>query len=86
MTEQLHTDGNHLAGLLAELLAADPTTTLRRCQSCRAEHPLAAHRAYHGAGFVMRCPGCGDVALRVGECGGELVVEWRGAYRARRPV
>jgi hypothetical protein len=83
MTE-LYTDGNDAAGLLAEFLAADPTTTRRRCQSCRAENPLAAHRAYRGAGVVLRCPACGDVAVVIGECEGELVVEWRGAYRARR--
>jgi hypothetical protein len=82
----LHTDGNHLAGLLAEFLAADITTTQRRCQSCRAEHPLAAHRAYAGAGAVLRCPGCGDVAVRIGDCGDEIVLEWRGTYRARRAV
>jgi hypothetical protein len=85
MTE-LHTDGNHIAGLLAEFLSADMTRTQRRCQSCHAEHPLAAHRAYRGAGFVLRCPSCGDVALRIGTCDGELVLEWRGAYRARRAV
>jgi predicted RNA-binding Zn-ribbon protein involved in translation (DUF1610 family) len=83
MTE-LHTDGNGLAGLLAEFLAVDPTTTRRRCQSCGNEHPLAAHRAYRGAGVVLRCPGCGDVAVLIGECEGELVIEWRGAYRTPR--
>jgi hypothetical protein len=84
MTELLHTDGNEITGLLADFLAADLTATVRRCQSCRSEHPLAAHRAYRGAGVVLRCPGCGDVAIRIGECDDELVVEWRGAYRARR--
>ena len=83
MTE-LHTDGNHLAGLLAEFLAADMTTTRRRCHSCGAEHALAEHRAYEGAGAVLRCPACGDVAVRIGRCETELVVEWRGVYRARR--
>jgi hypothetical protein len=80
----LHTDGNHLAGLLAEFLAADVTRMVRRCQSCHAENPLAAHRAYHGAGAVLRCPACGDVAVRIGDCGGEVVLEWRGVYRASR--
>jgi hypothetical protein len=83
MTE-LHTDGNELAGLLAEFLAADPTTLRRRCQSCHDEQPLAAHRAYRGAGVVLRCPSCGDVAIVIGESEDELVLEWRGAYRARR--
>jgi hypothetical protein len=80
----LFTDGNHVAGLLAEFLSADMTSTQRRCQSCHAEHPLAAHRAYHGAGVVLRCPSCEDVALRIGTSDGELVLEWRGAYRTRR--
>jgi len=83
MTE-LHTDGNHIAGLLAEFLAVEPTTTRRRCQSCHREHPLAAHRAYRGAGVVLRCPGCGDVAVRIAERGDELVIEWRGTYRSGR--
>jgi Family of unknown function (DUF6510) len=83
MTE-LHTDGNDLAGLLAEVLVADPTTVRRRCQSCRNEHALAEHRAYRGAGVVLRCPGCGDVAIVIGECRDELVLEWRGAYRIAR--
>ena len=83
MTE-LHTDGNGLAGVLAEFLAVEATTTRRRCQSCRAEHPLAAHRAYRGAGIVLRCPGCGDVALVIGESETELVIEWRGTYRTPR--
>ena len=83
MTE-LHTDGNDLAGVLGEFLAVDVTTTRRRCQSCHNEHPLAAHRAYRGAGFVLRCPGCGDVALVIGDSEAELVIEWRGAYRMPR--
>ena len=80
----LHTDGNELAGVLAEFLAVEVTTMRRRCQSCGGEHPLAEHRAYRGAGVVLRCPGCGDVALVIGESDAELVIEWRGAYRTPR--
>ena len=85
MTE-LHTDGNELAGMLAEFLAAEPTTTVRRCQSCHSEHVLAEHRAYRGAGVVLRCPACGDIAVTIAECAGELVLTWHGAYRARRTL
>jgi hypothetical protein len=80
----LHTDGNHAAGVLSEFLAAEVTTTVRRCQTCHDEHPLAEHRAYRGAGVVLRCPGCGDVGVVVSERPGELVLEWRGTYRMRR--
>jgi Family of unknown function (DUF6510) len=82
----LYTDGNDVAGTLAEFLAADPTAARRRCHSCRAEHTLAEHRAYRSAGIVLRCPSCGDVAMLIGDCAGELVIEWRGAYRMPRPA
>ena len=38
----LHTDGNGIAGLLAEILAVDATTMLRRCRSCGAGGRSAA--------------------------------------------
>jgi predicted RNA-binding Zn-ribbon protein involved in translation (DUF1610 family) len=79
-----HTDGNEVAGLLAEFAAAEITTTIRRCQHCHDEHAVGEHRAYHGAGVVLRCPGCGAVAIRVAAVDDELVVEWRGTYRAAR--
>ena len=80
----LHTDGNGVAGLLAEILAAEPTAMARTCHSCGAEGPLAAHRAYHGAGVVLRCPACQDVAVVIGVSERELVVEWRGRFRVPR--
>lgn len=84
MTE-LHTDGNALAGLLAEVLAVDPTDVTRRCHSCGAEHPLAEHRAYQGAGVVLRCPTCRDAGVRIGVAEAELTLEWRGTFRVARP-
>jgi DNA-directed RNA polymerase subunit RPC12/RpoP len=55
-------DGNGIAGLLAETFGADMTTMPRRCQSCGSRHVVGEHRAYRGAGTVLRCPTCGDVA------------------------
>jgi len=80
----LHTDGNHVAGVLAEFLLPEATTVQRTCQSCGSEHPLAAHPVYHGAGVVLRCPSCSDVAIRVIERENELMLEWRGVYRMAR--
>jgi len=85
MTE-VHTDGNGVAGLLSEVLAVEVTTMQRRCQSCGAENALGAHRAYHGAGIVLRCPACADVAVRLGVRDDALVFEWRGTYTAPRPT
>jgi hypothetical protein len=82
----LHIDGNGVAGLLEEFLAAEATTARRRCQSCHDERPLAEHRAYRGAAIVLRCPSCEDVAVVISERDDELVLEWRGLYRITRPA
>jgi Zn finger protein HypA/HybF involved in hydrogenase expression len=62
---ELWLDGNALAGLLGEVFAAEMTRAERRCQSCGTRSALGAHRAYRGAGAVLRCPHCGDVAMRI---------------------
>lgn len=77
----LHTDGNAVAGLLAQVLAVDATSIRRTCQSCADRRPMADHRAYHGAGVVLRCPSCGDVALRIAIVGDGLTVELRGTFQ-----
>jgi uncharacterized protein (DUF983 family) len=76
-----HTDGNGVAGLLAEILAAEPTTVRRRCHACGDDQPLGEHRAYHGAGVVLRCPSCGAAAVVIGVLGERRSVEWRGMFR-----
>jgi uncharacterized Zn finger protein len=58
----LHTDGNAIAGVLEEVFATEVTATLRTCQSCGQEHAVGSHRLYTGAGLVLRCPNCGDLA------------------------
>ena len=84
MTE-VHTDGNGIAGLLSEVFAVEVTTVQRRCQSCGAESALGDHRAYRGAGVVLRCPACADVAMRIGVAEDRLVLECRGTFTAPRP-
>jgi predicted RNA-binding Zn-ribbon protein involved in translation (DUF1610 family) len=78
--DELHTDGNAVAGLLSEVLAVDATIIVRRCPSCGAERPMADHRAYRGAGIVLRCPRCEDVAVRIGVQPDRLILELRGAF------
>jgi Family of unknown function (DUF6510) len=61
----MHTDGNAIAGLLEEIFARDATAAERVCQSCRAQRHIGAHRLHRGAGLVLRCPACGDVAASI---------------------
>jgi len=62
-----HTDGNAIAGLLEERYGTDMTATMRTCQSCGQEWAIGAHRLYRGAGLVLRCPNCRDLAAVIVE-------------------
>jgi uncharacterized Zn finger protein len=64
-TPDLWLDGNAIAGVFQELLGVEVTSSPRRCQSCGEVHQIGAHRLYRGAGLVLRCPHCGDVAARI---------------------
>ena len=79
------TDGNGIGGLLEEIFTAEPTTAERICQSCRSRHPTGAHRAYTSAGIVLRCPSCGDAAIRVAYAPGRRLVEFRGTWIFEHP-
>ena len=80
-----HLDVNVLAGVLGEVFAVDMTTAPRRCTGCGVVAALAAHRAYQGAGWVVRCPGCDTVALRMGVFDDELTFMWSGVVTVPRP-
>jgi Family of unknown function (DUF6510) len=84
-TEQ-HTDGNAIAGQLQEIFTAEFTTLERTCQSCGDRNPAGAHRSYRGAGVVLRCPHCGDIALRLATLPDRYVFELRGAWSRRIDV
>ena len=76
----VHTDANAVAGLLQQVFAGEITSARRVCQSCRARSAAGAHRAYVGAGVVLRCPACGDVAARIAVLPGRHVFELRGVW------
>jgi hypothetical protein len=63
--EALWLDGNAIAGLLNDVFGMELTSTHRGCQSCGVVACVGAHRVYRGAGTVLRCPACGDLALRI---------------------
>jgi Family of unknown function (DUF6510) len=73
-------DGNSIAGLLGEAFSAEMTTVPRKCQSCATISPVGAHRAYRGAGIVLRCPVCGDFALSIVTLPDRHIVHLRGQW------
>jgi ribosomal protein S27E len=80
----MHTDGNELAGVLDELFGTEMSGARRRCASCRELRVVAEHPLYHGAGQVLRCPACGDIAATVIEHSGGYAVTLRGTWLLSR--
>ena len=78
-------DGNGVAGLLAEAFGTDMTGVIRGCQACGERHAIGAHRAYQGAGVVLRCPGCGEVAATIALLPDRHVVRLAGAWTVELP-
>ena len=78
-------DGNALGGLLHELFSADMTAAPHTCQSCGTERPVAAYRVYLGAGTVLRCPVCDQIALVAAALPDRYVVHLTGAWRMEMP-
>lgn len=83
--DALWLDGNAIAALLIDVFGADRTASERWCQSCGARNRLGAHRVYRGAGTVMRCPVCGDIALRITSLPDRYVVSMAGTWTFDAP-
>jgi uncharacterized protein DUF6510 len=78
-------DGNGVAGELADVFGFELTAIVRVCGSCGTAGAVGAHRAYRSAGLVLRCPGCGDVAIRIARLPDRDVVLVRGSWSAELP-
>jgi hypothetical protein len=78
---ELVSDGNAVGRLLAALFGQDMTSTTRVCAACAHVAPLGRHRAYRGAGIVLRCPSCDAVALVVVQEPADVSVTVSGVLR-----
>ena len=76
--EQLTLDGNAVAGLLGEVFTAEVTTARGTCDGCGAVGPVGAARVYKAAGFVLRCPHCESVLLKLVTDGSRAWIDLRG--------
>jgi hypothetical protein len=84
MTASLMMDGNAVAGLLMEIFGRDMTIAESECDGCGADHMMGELRAYvHAPGVVLRCPDCGQVALRIVASGSFYWLDARGAAYLR---
>jgi predicted RNA-binding Zn-ribbon protein involved in translation (DUF1610 family) len=77
-------DGNAVAGLLEEATGAELTSVIRHCQNCGKEYAIGNHRAYRGAGVVLRCPNCSAIAATIVERADALMMSWGGVMRMPR--
>jgi hypothetical protein len=80
-------DGNDLAGTLGEIFAMDVTTAEGRCAGCGLVSMLGEARVYDRApGLVARCPGCGQVVLRVVRAPGRAWLDLSGLRYLQLPM
>ena len=63
--EPLMLDGNAIGGLLQEVFATEMTTAIGTCSHCGAAEPVGAIHVFRGAGFVLRCPHCGNTLVTI---------------------
>lgn len=56
-------DGNAVAGLLQDVFAVETTTTVATCGGCGEPTPMGETHVFRGAGFVLRCPHCGNALV-----------------------
>ncbi len=72
-------DGNVLAGALREVFAVDVTTARAECAGCGRVSAVGQVLVYAtGPGAVARCPGCGDVVIRLARGPGSAWLDLRG--------
>lgn len=80
-------DGNAAAGPLAEIFAVELTSATSTCAHCSVASPLGAHHLYADApGWVLRCPGCTQVVLRLAQTPGRILLDLRGSQLLEIPA
>jgi hypothetical protein len=72
-------DGNAMGGELTSLFGFEMTSAIRTCNGCEHTGPVGEHPAYmDGPGAVLRCPSCGQVAMRIVQAPDRLWIDMQG--------
>jgi hypothetical protein len=80
VTESLMLDGNAMAGLLRELFDVEMTMAPVECVSCGRVGELGSLWAFiETPGYVMRCPECQNIIIRMAVTTQEVYLDARGA-------
>ncbi len=78
--QSLMLDGNALAGLLHELFDAEMTAAPVECASCGRNGEMGSLWAFvESPGYILRCPDCQNIILRVAVTPHQVYVDARGA-------
>jgi hypothetical protein len=78
--------GNALAGLLYELFDVEMTIAPLECASCRRKGELGSLWAFaESPGYVLRCPTCQNIVLRMTVTPDQIYLDARGAAYLRIP-
>ncbi len=79
-------DGNAVAGLLHELFDVEMTVAPVECAACGLQGELGSLWAFaESPGYVLRCPGCQNIVLRITVTPDEVFLDARGAAYLRIP-
>lgn len=79
-------DGNALAGLLFDLFDVEMTVAPVECASCGRDGEIGSLWAFtEGPGYVLRCPGCHNIILRLAVTPEAVYLDARGAVYLRIP-
>ena len=79
-------DGNAVAGLLAEVLAVEPTTTVAICNSCGDEAVLAQSRVViNKPDTAVKCSRCDDVLFVIVTTDSDHTIIFSGLRLLRMP-
>ncbi len=79
-------DGNALAGMLQELFAMEMTIAPVECATCGRLGELGSLWAFaESPGYILRCPGCQNIVVRMAVTPAAVFLDARGAAYLRIP-
>jgi hypothetical protein len=79
-TQSLMLDGNALAGLLHELFYSEMTVAPVECATCGRHGEMGSLWAFvETPGYILRCPGCQNIIMRITVTLEQVFMDARGA-------